>query len=276
VIIISKENKDNTINQPESFIMFDKSFVKSKDINTKLPLIMAYLKINSPLNGNVGVSLDLLCRKIGYIPNQRESKINQQIIDALKLLEKQDAIYIYAKFKDKKEAINIVQDEADEIKFVKKNDCFIVQINNQSEIFNPDGSFVTLYDREFSAIIKSVAPYSKQDLLNVYLNIKKFINFDGHSTPHCYPSHTTLSNDCGLSRGAINNIIVELVKLEILYTYNSGEYKDTNGKIRYANNFYAITDEVLKPDICDEVIKRYYLDQGIIIEKFIKPKNKGE
>jgi len=56
----------------------------------------------------------------------------------------------------------------------------------------------------------------------------------------------------------------------LLYTYNPGKFIDNKGKIKFANNFYALEKDVLKPEICNEIMKNYYLSQGIIISEFIK------
>jgi hypothetical protein len=280
-----KETNENVNEQNieiESFIKFNKELVKTEANNNKLILVMAYLKLNSPLNGRVGISLDLLCKEIGYTPNQREGMINQQIINSLQWLEMRGAIYIFAKFKpikkkDEKQdgAINIHnENESDKVEYVKKNDCFIVQLENKSEIFNQDNNFVTLYESEFNTIIKAKTKYNRQDLLNVYLNIKKFINLNSKTIQLCYPSHRTLAKDCGISSiGKVNNIISELIRIKLLYTYNSGKYLDKNEKVKYANSFYAVEKGVLKPDVCDDIIRNYYSTQGIIITEFIKDNN---
>lgn len=209
----------------------------------------------------------MLSKRIGYSPDHRKGRMNDQILEVLDWLQERDAIYI-----------NTVEfplhdrDVKDGKKKIKRNDCFVVQVNNESELFNPDDTFVFLTETEFNTITQKVTTYDKQDILNVYLNIKKYINFDSYSVQLCYPSHTTISKDCGLSRGGINNIISELTALGLLYTYNSGRFEDSNGKIRYANNFYAIIDGVLNPEVCDEIIRNYYSSQGITIKNFIKDK----
>lgn len=208
------------------------------------------------MNGIVGTSIKLLCETIGYIPNRSEGKINEKIIKSLKWLEERKHISIMT-----------------DINKLEINDCFLIKINNDNNIYNFDKDYVILTEKEFNIITTYVLKgrRNRENLLNVYLNIKKFMSFDKDNIPLCYPSHTTLCRDCNISsKGTINNIISCLVDMGLLYIYNSGRFEDSNGNIKYANNFYALEEGVLKPEMCDDIMKNYYLNQGVIIKKFIK------
>lgn len=233
---------------------FSKEVIKSKEIsNTKKLLILSYLKLNSPINGNVGISIDMLCKKIGYIPNQRKNKINEKIIEILCILKKE----------------NIINYKHEDI--TKKNDCFIINVNNEHDIFNAEDNFVLLTYEEFKKITDSNLKSTTQDLLNVFLNIKKFINLSSSTLNVCYPSHKTLSSDTNIvSTGSLNYIIDDLIKIKMLHTYNSGMFKDKNGKLKYSNNFYALDKNELKKKECDNIIKEYYNSMGLSIKGFIK------
>lgn len=257
----SKEIQD----AQSAFVMFDKKFLKSKDMKTKVPLAMSYLKLNSAINGNVGVSIDLLVRKIGYIPNTRLGRVNSQVIKALEWLKENKCISI-------DEDLGTISS--------RPKDCFIVNtINRKENVFNPKGNFVILTEDEFNSITKadkSKVRIEKQTLLNVFLNIKKFINLDPVTPNLCYPSHATLCRDCKItSTGSINNAIKALEDIGVLYTYNSGLYTDSNGNVKYANSFYAIEKNVLQPEVCDSLIKQYYLSQGLVVDRFVKEKEKA-
>lgn len=276
---INKEKKDSNKNKtvkdveyiteyiPEKtptqmpFIMFDKNLITTpefiKDKN-KLPLILAYLKINSALNGKVGVSINMLINSIGYKPNSRKGQINSKVRNALIKLKSEEHIII---------------DKNIDLATIRPSECFIVKLNydNENNIFTPKGSYVILTEKEFNAITQGGGSCDRLNLLNVFLNIKSCIKFDGIELPICHPSHRALIVKCGLSSiGNINNIIKELTQLEILYTYNSGRYIDNNGNVRYVNSFYALEDNILIPESCDKQIREYYSMQGILIDRFIK------
>lgn len=248
-----EKDKDNEKTK-EGFIKFDKSLIKGKRGKDRKLLVMAYLKIYSSISGHINFSLNHLIRQIGYTPDRHKGRINSKVKDLLLDLERYGHIYILSK-------INELSD----------NDCLIIQVEEKSELFNPSKDFVILTQSEFDKIVTSKSKCDKQDILSVFLNIKKFINFGSYTNRLCYPSHVTLCRDCHIkSTGAMNNIVDALIKDEIIYKYNSGRYKDSNGNIKYVNNLYALEDGVLKSDICDDIIKAHYLSQGITIERFIK------
>lgn len=248
--------------------MFDKKLITEKQTKNRLLLIMAYLKINSALNGSIGISINMLVQNIGYIPNTRKNRINDKVISSIKWLEDKKYILIETELEIDKESKIRKCKEFDKL---RSSDCFIIHINNESPFFNPQKNYVILNETEFVTLVQYPTVLDRQDLLNVYLNIKKFINFSSDSDKLCYPSHTTLCRDCKISStGSMNKLIDELVAMGLLYKYNAGKYEDTNGNTKFANNFYALEDNVLKPDVCDEIIKSYYLSQGITIESFIK------
>jgi hypothetical protein len=177
-------------------------------------------------------------------------------------------------------SIKIFIDEL--VKRIENNDCFLIEISDDPNIFNFEKDYVILTENEFDVITglnnetneennKNRNKKNKEDLLKVYLNIKKFMSFDKNNLSYCYPSHKTICHDCKISStGAINNIIDELRSLGLLYTYNSGRYEDDKGNIKYPNNFYALVKDTLKPETCDDIIRNYYSSLGITIDKFIK------
>lgn len=276
---INKEKKDSNKNKtvkdveyiteyiPEKtpvqmpFVMFDKNLITTSEFikdKNKLPLIIACLKLNSSLNGKVGVSINMLINSIGYKPNSRKGQINSKVRNALIKLKSEE---------------HIIVDKNIDLATIRPSECFIVKLNydNENNVFTPKGSYVILTEREFDTITQGNSNSDRLSLLNVFLNIKSCINFGGMQIPICYPSHRFLSMRCDLSSiGTINNLIKELNSLKILYTYNPGRYLDYNGKVKYANNFYALEDNVLIPEECDKKIKAYYSMQGILIDRFIK------
>lgn len=244
----------------EGYIKFDKKLIQVKQLKKRLFLIMSYLKIYSSMSGYIGLTIDTLVEKIGYKIDRHDGKINDIVRNTLTELEKQGDIYILEKL------VNI-----------KNNNFFIIQINDVSDLFYPESDYVILNEKEFTTITAvttdTVEKCDKQELLNVYLNIKKFINMGKGSDKFCYPSHITLCRNCNISStGTMNKLILALVSMGVLFTYNSGQYEDIKGSLKYANSFYAVDDKVLNPEKCDDIIKSYYNSQGITVERFIKTK----
>ena len=249
-------SQDNNYRR-EGYIKFNKVFIQSKQPKNRLLLTVAYLKIYSSISGYIGLSINKLVNRIGYKPNRHDGKINKIVYNTLLDLEKEGHIYILDKFDGK-----------------NSNECFSIQINQDSDLFNTDADYVILTESEFNKIAESKTKLDKQDLLNVYLNIKKFINMSKDLYQICYPSHKKLCNDCKISStGSMNKIIQCLIDTGVLFKYNSGQYIDSKGIPKYVNSCYAIEDGVLDQEKCDEAMKIYYSSQGISIDKFIKADN---
>lgn len=263
-------NEETNFTGMESTIIFSKKYLTLKKIAKEKPLLIAsYLKLNSPINGNVGVSINLLAEKIGYKPDTHENKINDKIKSTLKSMISSKDILIESRLSWSKKTKWTQKDIA--LDDLKATDCFIVHIQEDSLLFCPIDQYVVLTENEFTTITQSPIRTEREDILNVYLNIKKFMNFDKDGKPLCYPSHTTLCKDCNISStGAMNNIINDLISMGLLYTYNAGRYKDQNGNLKYTNNFYALDKETLKPEVCNDIIKNYYSPMGISIKEFIQ------
>jgi hypothetical protein len=258
----------------EGTVIFSKEFIKQKrNKKEKLLLVASYLKLNSPLNGNVGVSINLLAEKIGYKPDSHENKINDKIKTSFKSLISSNDIFIDSRLSWSKKTKWQQRDVA--VDDLTAAECILIHINEDSKLFYPDDQYVVLTEAEFITIVQSCVKTDREDILNTYLNIKKFMNFDKDSKQLCYPSHTTLCKDCNISStGAMNNIIKDLIGMGLLYTYNSGRYTDKNGNIKFSNNFYALDGKTLNAEICDDLIKGYYsTSQGVLIDNFIKGEN---
>ncbi len=240
--------------EKDTFIMFSKDFIKRKDIPDKLLLILAYLRIYSAKNGIISTSINFICNKIGYKPNRNKGKINDQVITVLEWMHNQSYIILKR-----------------DIKQLDPKECFVIEINIKNNIYEQESDYVILTENEFDKIAEYTTKKNKEDLLKVYLNIKKFMNFDKTSTPLCYPSHLTLCRDCNItSSGTMSNLIHELLAIGILYTYNTGKYLDNNKHIKQSNNIYALSEADLEGQYCEELIRSYYSLQGLTIEKFIK------
>lgn len=198
----------------------------------------------------------MIVEGIGCKPDYHKDKVNEKVIKSLDWLEEHNYIFVLTNIHKNK---------------FSHGECFRIQINDSNNIFDIDKDFVILEEKEFDKLIESKTKIDKHKILNVFLNIKKYMSFDKERPTICYPSHKTLCNDCRISStGVMNNIIAELIRIGLLYTYNSGQYIDNKGNVKFSNNFYALQDGVLNPEVCDDIIKGYYSNQGITINKFIK------
>jgi len=229
---------------------------------------MAYIKLYSSISGRIGLSIRSLVEGLGFRPDAHKDRINDNVIKALYWLKEREYIYFDAELWNKQK--------------VKINDCFQIQINTdpKNDIFNFSDIYVALTETEFNSIIQSVKEskkeysqrrmiYDPSDLLNVFLNIKKYINFNKNSTPICFPSHRILCRDCNISStSTMNKFINRLTNIGILYTYKAGKYIDSYNNIKYTNNFYALQKGILTPELCDGIVSGYYASQVATVTKY--------
>lgn len=250
----------------EPYVMFDKDFIVRKDIDNKLLLVMAYLRFKASTDGEVTLTIDLLVRSLGYVPNTHRGKINEAIITQLKWLQFNNYIFIKG-----------------DIDKVRSKECFVIKINNQNNIFDmrfeneqgkyQDKPFVILTQSEFNLMTQNnnETKTDKGILVRVYLNIKKkiFLNSVGAHLAYC--SHNSLCRQCNISTtGTVNNAIKELVKMKLIYEHVTGSYIDQQGNVRNANNVYALEENEMNHKYCDEVMKEYIREEkGIDIDNFL-------
>ena len=277
------------------FVPFRHSFILShdhKDVQfnlNKILLIMAYLKLNSNSKNQLGTSIDMIVKSIGYSPNTRPNRINDIIKNQLRWLESHNYIFIL-------DGISIFE--------LNSKECFIIVIISENDVFDmrkkdEDGysilndknsyqydKFVMLEDYEFEAISTlnsriGKIDYSDKDnenkintdraiLLRVFLNIKKHINMNDLTPKVCFATHKTLCRDCNVTTtGTINNAIWDLVKLEILSVFETGSYIDSAGKRQNMVNYYAIDKDELDQKYCIASAKQWLKEnKGIIVHKF--------
>lgn len=249
-----------------AFVNFDKHFIMKKCVSGKLLLVMAYIRLFASYSGKVLLCVDYLASALGYIPNRKAGKINENIIEALEWLKEQQYINYSV---DLKEGRN-------------NSKCFVCNINKDKNIFDMVDdtgkikSFVQLTECEFEKIVNST--YKRKDwLISVFLHMKKRICLNGLSvdSAYCFASLEKIASDANrnvsISKSSVANVIDELVELELLFEHITGSYIDCRGKMKQAVNFYAIEEQQMNHDECDNIIKTYIEEQeGIEIKTFIK------
>mgnify|MGYP001194609836 CR=1 FL=1 len=252
----------------ELFIMYDKDFITREDIDNRLLLIIAFLRIRASGKGIIGTTIENIVKNIGYIPNRHKGKINDIIINQLKWLETNNYIFVYTDLNQLSQKVYF------EIEINNDNNIFDMREkdNNGNVIMNELGepklkTHVVLTDKEFDKIVTTKTQINKSVLLRVFLNIKKRINFNDAAPKICYPSQALIAKDCCLNKGySINKAIKELVNMGILFEHVTGGYKIGN-KIINANNVYALDPKELKD--ANEIMLEYYNNKGIKINSFI-------
>lgn len=219
----------------ESYINYDKKLITDKNLENKLLLIMAYLRLNASYDGYIGLTLNHLITDIGYKPDRHEGAINDQIKIILQEMIDDKSLYLIPAIKLNE--LNVKQ-------------FFYIVINDEeSSIFNIEKTtkYVQLSRGEYDKITKCKTKLDKARLLRIYLNIKKFVNTsDGIKEEDrvAYPSMRVISRDCGITIGGnVDDAIKELVKLNLIYKHVTGSYKDDKGNTKNANNVYALSKQ---------------------------------
>lgn len=251
----------------ESTAIFSKDLLLEKrNKKYKKLLLCAYLKLYSPINGNIGIGINHLVKRFGYTPNYHKGKINSNIKHSIKNLKLHNDISI-CKWNDKNEEEDM---EICEIESISGTEFIMIHIKSDSALFYPSGKYVILKESEFNKIVSSTTKLDKEDILNVFLNIKKYMSFRDDAKHFCFPSHRSLCSDCHItSTGLINGIIQHLESIGLIYVYNAGRYYDRNGTLKNTNNFYGLTSDDIIPEECNKMVKDYYSLQGVTINELL-------
>lgn len=252
-----------TENNKQSFVNLSKKLIEKKYITGKTLLVISYIKINASYSGKLVFSIDFLAESLGYVPNRKQGKINMELVKSLEWLKQQNVISYDVDIHDTKNHAA----------------CFVCWMDQDAEMLNPPDRFVQLYESEFERIVTSA--YKRKDwLLSVYLHMKKRICFNGVSREeaYCFASLDTIMQNAAanvnISRGSVDNVISELVRLGLLYEHITGLYVNHKGKIKAAVNFYTVAASNMNHTECDQIAKDYIEEQeGLKIEKFMKAYN---
>lgn len=256
----------------ELSVKFEKDFLRNKNVDDKVFLIMAYLMFNINLKGTIGTTLETIIKNIGYTPNKNKGRINDGVIQQLKWMEDNNIITIESEYD------NITPKGYMQIKMNKHDDFLNIDTwdgdknNSIKEHILKFKPFVILSEREYNKIVTADTTVNKGVLLRVFLNIKGYMNFsDDGDTKTCFPAQSTIAKNCNKTTGyTVNNAIKELVNMKILFVCNLGQYKDKNGHMKNINNVYAVDPEEFKgtnlESIKREVVDYYKKSKGVEIK----------
>lgn len=249
-------------------VLFKNNFVRNKNTNCKLLLILCYIRIYASRSGTVFTSINHMVIKSGYKSNNRHDEINDKFRCELKYLIDNNFIFI-----DK------------DIEKIKPNEMFCVLINRDNNIFDVSNSFVLIDESEYNCLLHSTTATDKGTLLKTFLIMKSSIkNSDGcEDNGVGYWSIKSIKNAVGniKSDTTINTAIDDLKSIGLIFEYITGSYYNENtGETLNASNVYALSQELLNNCDCDSLMKNVINQQkNIVIEKFndiTKPNTKNK
>lgn len=223
--------------EKDNFIKIDKEFYNT--LSSKEILVLLYLYNKSLTLENFNFTLKDLIYYYGYKPNSRKNQINQLFIKAINNLIDKHIIFI-----DNLNIKNINQLITGG--FVKDSEGYTY--------FDKQEKFIICYSSEINILskaVKNVTVSSFEKLIQVYLYLKKFPNWNNQMF-YAFPSLNTMVNDLHISKPTILKTLIDLQTIGLIYKKNIGSYIDKNGRIFNFNNIYCFKDytiEELKQDI---------------------------
>lgn len=227
-----------------------------KQTSDKTILILHQLSMLTTYSGNALLSINYIIDAIKY---KQKYELQQEIIQTLLLLQKENLIKINTKI---------------------NNPNYIVDIDT-SNLFNL-GQFIILENDEYITIQDNSV--SKKELFNL-LKILLYLKYKSYKRPYnesiletggkaniCYPSYNEIEDNTNISKNNINKLINKLQDLNLIKYDNLGNRK-MGKEITQCNNIYVVTSLCNKDEIDIELKeglkqqKHYYEQQGYKIVK---------
>lgn len=224
------------------FIKIDKSFLRNPESKKEI-MLRWYLYATECRNGYIYLDINNLVKYYGYSPSTKENGINTIFKSSLHKMIDNNMITMVNQNSINKQSIYTLE--------FKKN-------NNVPVCIDYETDFVILEDSEINTILnyylnnKSKTKSYIDNTIHLYLIIKSFMNFQEQNIPFCFPSLDTLKYYSGLSKQSILNTIITLQNMNMIYTYNFGNYTTDSGNIKNYPLVYTLTkidDDLLKTNI---------------------------
>lgn len=247
--MFDEKSFERGIFKKEVIVNISKELLLNPEVSDTLLLILPYLRIEASLRGIVSTTLEYIVKRIGYVPNNQKGRINEVILRNLEWLASKEYI-----------SIDVPISKISAKKF------FRITINNNNNIFdmeNKDGDcqpYVILTSTEYENIIQRSSKGRQGSMLRVFLNIKKYINFNEHSAKVCFPSIKTIKEESFIgSTETVSNLVKDLEEIGVIFVHRGGAFKSQSGKIRHRKNLYALTSKNLEIEInskytrCDKI-----------------------
>lgn len=211
------------------FIKINKSSLFSPDLKKDIMLLW-YLYSTECRNGYIYLDINNLVKYYGYSPSTKEKGINTLFKSTLHNF-------------DKNKYVNIIDKSKNENNYILS---FIKNENQIPSCIDIDSNFVILDSNEMNTILNYyTSNKNKQksyidNTIHLYLIIKSFMNFSEQNIPFCYPSILKLQLYSNLSKKGILNIIDTLQDMNLIYTYNLGNYITDKGVLKNTPLIYSL------------------------------------
>lgn len=237
--------------------MFIKPISPTDDYSPHTPkqlLIYGYLFMNRTMRDEVVLSLEHLVKSCGYkISNSENAPINKFRQELYDMYQKDSSGYFE------------MYTETD-ILTVKPKDIFVIDLSIIPYTYN---RFTKITFDDYDKIVRSQY-LNKDNLLYVYLYLKSHIyerkkdqygndvEIIKDKPEACFLSYEQISNETGLSKQSIVNIIHLLQNMKLIECYTTGGYKDKDNKIRNAPNIYTLYGHKNEIPYMIDYLKEYY------------------
>ena len=216
------------------YMKLKKDFLKNIEDPKEL-LILYYLFIIENKEGDILFSLINFLEYWNYKPKRNEEKNNLKIKKIL------------IKFKH----LDIIQTDYEIHNITISTNIHIrfSTINNIPWYMIAQQLFITLAVEEIKQLKNYCLNFNNiqiDKLLLLYLIIKSHMNFSSQNIPFCFASIDTLSKETNISKQTIAKYIDILIKCNLIYIYNVGNFINTNNKIIPTSTVYTLQNIEIK------------------------------
>ena len=213
--------------------------------SAKTILLICYLRLYANIDGWINFSFNFLMNKLGYSPNTRNGRINQQFIEIIEELKRQNAVLYY--------------DGPG-----SHGECHSLRINNKNEIiFDPKSNYALLTVHEFNKIIE-MKHRNPEKLLAVYLCVKRYCSSPGDELPRYFTGSLLNIKDnlsfClknSISEKTISSLLDDMVEAGLL-NRRAGKFINQNGNFIQTPGHYAAMGVEIDPEISDQLFLAHY------------------
>jgi hypothetical protein len=216
------------------YLKLKKDFLKTIEDPKEL-LMLYYLFIIENKEGDILFSLKNFLEYWNYKPKRNEDKINHKIKNIL------------IKFKQ----LNIIHTDYEIHNITISTNIHIrfSTINNLPWYMIEQQLFTTLAIGEIKQLKNYCFKFNNiqiDKVLLLYLTIKSHMNFSSQSLTFCFASIDTLVKETNISKQTIAKYIDILIKCNLIYTYNVGNFINTNNKIIPTSTVYTLQNIEIK------------------------------
>lgn len=238
------------------FISLSKNLVFSGDLPSKALMILAYLRINCNMIGELLTCIQWITTGIGFQPKSGAGNSLDQTKSLLIMLRETGAI----DFEDPR----------------KSTDQIRIRLSLDHQYFDPPDGFVQI-DYDELQKITSCSYQRKDRLFAVYYVMKSYIYIDPRNgeSGYCYPALKRILGQvmsfAEMSHNTLVTILDVLVENELLNVYHVGRYIDDRldpPEIRTFPSIYCLGEKEINESECIQIAKDNLLSRGIEVGRF--------